>query len=615
MDIEDTDYAPEANSSDNESSRSRETAPRKRHRRRRAAGQPYDPPLKRRKGNLHPKYATLLNGEIADASAGITKDPGDPPLRPHSQVGAVVWTAAEQRAYFSAVGRLGRGDSAGIASRIGGTKSALEVRQYTVLLEAAGRVRRGDADRVLRAPRAVDIPAATELGTELCLALEAAADDLSVRLEAREEQLEQQRWAGRWLITPGIALVLEHQLRQPEHRQEILAHMPFAGLFRLGSWPRLSARVFMNSSVVPDGNWRCVSEEPPAVRATALADFYSLALSVTRRLVAASLFVAQSRIRARQAGGDNPRRGPRRVVVAAVRAKDVQAALASVGMRESSSREFWARAPRRLRLDVYKEEEAGGGSSDGGSENGEEGKEGTDINDPGLDLDSDENEEEEEDAMDQDNEIDTTYQYEPDIMSYDEVEAALGFPNPHIRPPTPSYRILPDVSSTSSESGGEDSDQNLTQPEAVVAENSDSDVSMKGEEDGNSDADLDSAIDPNLVAQDLAEATQHSSLYHADTARAREAIARSIRAELQLEAEADRFDSRASAREEARLWAMLRRGEDYSDVEKGRKRPPKVSGNSTYRAGLEVEADGEDGHWRDYTEYYADWEFDRAAGT
>ncbi|KAI4867089.1 hypothetical protein F4820DRAFT_229009 [Hypoxylon rubiginosum] len=628
MDIDDTDYAPQADSSDNEPFRSGETAPRKRHRRT-ADPSSYVPPLKRRKGTLHPKYITLLNGEIADASAGIVKDPEDSvhSVLRHSQVGAVVWTAAEKQAYFSALGRLGRDDSAGIATRIGTTKSALEVRQYTALLEEADRARRSDGDRVRRAPRAVDIPAAVELGTELCLALEAAADDVSLRQEMHEARLEQKRWAsGRWLVTPSLVPVLEHQLRQPKRRQELLARMPFAELFRLDAWPRLSARIFMNSAVVPDGNWRCVSEEPPAVRATALADFYALALSVTRRLVAASLFVAQSRIRAKQVG--DRRRDHR--VRPFVRAKDVQAALASAGLKEGS-REFWARAARRLRLDVYDDYDSQSEVSSGAEEE-EEGKkeeessssvpeareqsnEDTDINDPDF-----ENDENEEDILDQDHETDTVF--EPDIMSYDEVEAALGFPTPHSsRPPTPSYRILPDVSSTSSESESDDSDQDLPQPEA--ASNPDPDVPMEGElkddpddddlnSDDNSDADPDAVeIDPDLVAQDLAEATRHSSLYDADTARARQAISRAIQAELQLEVQADLSDGRASAREEARLWGLLRRGDDYHREEEKKGR---LSRSGMYQPGLEggLEADGGN-DWREHTEYYGEWEFDRRA--
>ncbi|KAI1775219.1 hypothetical protein F4818DRAFT_42377 [Hypoxylon cercidicola] len=596
MDTEYTDYIPQANSSDNEASSSRESALGKR--RRRTAEPPHIPPLKRQKGTLHPKYVTLLNGEIADASTGIVKDPDDSFLG-RTQVGAVVWTAAEKQAYFSAVARLGRDDSAGITARIG-TKSVLEVRQYTMLLEGADRARRSDADRVQRAPRTVDIPAAAELSTELCLALEAAADDLSVRQEMHETRLEQKRWANRWLVTESLVPVLEHQLQQPEHRPELLAHMPFAELFHLGTWLRLSARVFMNSAVVPDGNWRCASGDPPAVRTTALGDFHALALSVTRRLVATALFIAHSRIRAKQAGDRRHRVG------ALVKAKDVQAAVASVGLKENN-REFWARAPRRLRLDVYDDYDSQSEASPGAdaeqeekdnagvSEKGVRGDEFTDINDP--DADNDENEEE-QDVLDQDNETNTTY--EPDILSYDEVEAALGFPNPHTLPPKRSYDILPDVSSTSSESDG--SDQDVSQPEA---ESPGPEVLMEDEdqsEEQNSDLDAD------LVARDVEEATEYSSLYCADTARARQAIARGIRAQLRLEAEADKFDSRTGAREEARLWGMLRRGDDYE--EKGGEVKPKPASGMP-EPGLGGEVDG--GNWRDHTEYYGEWEFDRRA--
>ncbi|KAI1763777.1 hypothetical protein GGR53DRAFT_496473 [Hypoxylon sp. FL1150] len=610
MDTEDTDYGPRGDSSEDESSSSRADAPqRKRHRR--TAEPPDAPPLKRRKGTLHPKYVNLLNAEIADASNGVIKEPEDRHLS-DTQVGALVWTAAEKKSYFSALGRLGRDDMAGIASRIG-TKSVLEVQQYTMLLEAADRAGPSEADRIQHAPRALDIPAAAELSTELCLALEGAADALSLRQEAREAKLEQQRWgASRWLVTPALALVLEHQLRQPATLRDLRTHAPFAELFHLGRWLRLSEHVFMNSTVVPDGNWTCVSEDPPAIRATALADFHALALRVTKRLVSAALFVAHSRVRAKQARGDL-----RRSVSAVVKAKDVRAAVASVGLEEGS-REFWARAARRLRLDVYDEcdyqseavspgmdDEEGGedeDDSDGESEFGEElGEKITDGN--GSDLKP----EDEQDVLNQEGGRDAVF--EPDIMSYDDVEAALGFPGLHSLPRKPSYRILPDVSDTSSESESDAADEDINQPEV---ENPDSDVPMEDgddQDDIKSEADVDDAIDPDLVAEDLAEATQNSSLYYADTARARQAMARTIQAELQMEAEADIFDSRTSAQEEAQLWALLRRGDSYEESE--REGTPKLAGSGK-RSGLDLDGDRRD-NWRDHTEYYNDWEFDSSA--
>ncbi|KAI0161651.1 hypothetical protein GGR52DRAFT_585908 [Hypoxylon sp. FL1284] len=630
MDIEDSDYILPVNSSDDEPS-----SPRKR--RRRAAEEPHLPPLKRQKGTLHPKYVSLLNGEIADAAAGIVKAPDDPQLG-HSRVGAVLWTAAEKQAYFSALGRLGRDDCAGIAARIG-AKSALEVRQYTMLLDEADRTRcaeGGDRRRALLN----DAPAAAELSTELCAALEAAADDAAVRQEEREARLEQKRWgsSSRWLVTASLVPALEYQLRE-RHDQQLLTRMPFVELFRLGNWLRLSERVFMNSAVVPDGNWRCASAEPPAVRATALADFYSLTISLTRRLVSAALFIARSRFKAKQAGD----RRAGRAISAVVKARDVHAALASVSMKEGARREFWARAARRLRLDVYKDDEDEDDSESGAlsgaeeensddregekgghggdpSEQGERDDQDTDIDDP--DFVDDEN------MIDEGRESDAIW--EPEIMSYDEVEAALGFPNPHARPPKPSYEILPDVSSTSSESDGESAPSDQGSPREPQTEaNTDADVPMNDEGEGDDHSSdggdgSDAAADPDaeLVALDLAEASQHAALY-ANTARSRQALARTIRAELRLEAEADALDLRASSREEARLLGMLRRGEDYhnhdgdyDDDEKTDK--TKEDDEATpgagkwWRPGLDGEADGA-GDWRDRTEYYGEWEFDRGS--
>ena len=78
-----------------------------------------------------------------------------------------------------------------------------------------------------------------------------------------------------------------------------------------------------------------------------MEDFYSLVQSITRRIIATTLTVANSRIRRRK-----------EFTSAKVRPRDVKAAISSLGMN-NDSRKFWATAARRLRLNVYNNENGG----------------------------------------------------------------------------------------------------------------------------------------------------------------------------------------------------------------------------------------------------------------
>ncbi|KAI1409355.1 hypothetical protein F5Y13DRAFT_203539 [Hypoxylon sp. FL1857] len=584
------------------------------------------PPLKRAKGVFNPRYLAVLNEDIADATSGLTKE--DPhsstlpsPLLPltHSQLGAVLWTATEKQAFFSALARLGRDDLPGIAARIG-SKSALEVHQYTALLDTASRARRSDETKRRRAPRPVDIPSAAELSTELSAALEAAGDSLALRQEAHEASLEQKRWGGRWLITAELASVLEHQLQQQQRRRRGRGEsnadelMPaFVELFPLRNWVRLPERVFMNASVArfADGNWRSVAEERPAVRATALADFYSLAVSVTRRLVSAALFVAGSRVRAKQAVD---RRGR---ISAIVKTKDVQAAVASVGMKENS-REFWARAARRLRLDVYgDEDEDGEEGSARTDENLEEGDEGADEETDVDTASEDDSSEEEGQALSDADSGYEDYESEPDIMSYSAVEAALGFPSTNTASRTgDSDNELREVSGFNiSLDSGSDSDSDFISDEFSDGEDAglsdrnqdDEDMPMKSSPGSPTEP----PIDAEALEQDLIEALTYSALDYGDTTRSRQALQNRLKIEQRLWADAERLDERVSAAEEARLWSLLR-GDETIRAKTEEKEPDllmleseselKLSGRRTGLADLS-------GNWRDHTEYYSEWEF------
>ncbi|KAK6957875.1 hypothetical protein Daesc_000664 [Daldinia eschscholtzii] len=623
MDLDDDpEYRPADSGSDNEPSRppppssppSGESTRKRRHRA--VEPSPAVSLSKRQKGGFNFQYLNLLNEEISDAAVGIIRDESLD-LAP-AQVGVVSWTPSEKQAFFSALGRLGRDDIAGIAARVG-TKSPLEIRQYLVLLDEAERARRENDGKRHRALRPVDVPAAVELSTELCAALEQAADGIALRCDKYEAALEQKRWQGRWLVTTQLARVLEHQQRASSNRSnDVTAETndlpPFAELFALRNWLQLSERIFMNSSVVPDGNWRGISEEPPSIRATALADFHSLVLSVTRRLVSATLYVASSRVRVKRAGDRRNRTSD------LVKVKDVQAAVASVGMAENS-RQFWARAARRLRLDVYDDEqddrkEEISGMTDQEYLSGREGDDHEDLDTETEDIiESNVGEEDEERNAPSEidnNEADPSSTSSSPPLSYDEVETALGFPptpRPSSHPPQELPTDLPSIPSSPSEPSFSDSDSG-SGSDSNSAANSNSDVPMKDPSEEEQDNE---EKDPPALALDLREALTYTASYdHASTARSRDALRARIRMEHELWADAERFDARAAAREEARLWRVVYDGrgrvkeeedeeheEEEGEDEKGEEGPEIGRRSALVDLGA---------NWREHIEYYSEWE-------
>ncbi|KAI0971354.1 hypothetical protein F4678DRAFT_81120 [Xylaria arbuscula] len=568
------------------------------HRKRQAEGfiARTDPPLKRRKSDFTSAYLNLLNQDIQDASSGLINGSQDDSAPESTQIGAVKWSAAEKTAFFAALSRLGKDDLAGISARIG-TKGELEVRQYLVFLEARPR---GANEGKRGALRPVDVPAAAEIGAECAASLEAAADGLSLRQESYEEDVERERWGSKWLVTAPLARILEDAVllrsqesrpsspRDGEGRRErarkrkeegeddggeeewdeeakrnCLVEMPFLQLFPVHNWLRLADRVFMNSTV-SDGDWRAVSEEdaPPAIQATALADFHALAISVTRRLLLAAMYVAESRIRTRSLAGTPRRRRGR------LRVEDVHAAVSSLGMKRDS-REFWARCARRLRLEVVDH-----GADEDDLDEREDEDTGTDQGDgEGMDVDDemsiagsssgnsggDTDQGAEQSDQDEDDDEDYT------IMSYEEVEAALGYPadtHTRSRPSSPDSDAFPSPREDTSSSNSADE---LQHEDELIKEEQDDD-----DNEGLNTESIKRDIEEAMISQTPLEypddddddtADQLQSTLHALKSR--------IRAEHRLERDAERADAIASADAEAKLWAVLRGDGDVKS--KGRR--------------------------------------------
>ncbi len=139
-----------------------------------------------------------------------------------------------------------------------------------------------------------------------------------------------------WLIGPANHKII---------RKAAPANLKSISLFKVGRWLTLSQRVFMNAAE-PDYNWKYLpGRRAPAIRATALEDFRSLLISLTRRLVATSLSMAESRARSKGVYYTTRRR---------VRRRDVEAATASLGLK-TNSKDFWAKCARRLGIHVHDE--------------------------------------------------------------------------------------------------------------------------------------------------------------------------------------------------------------------------------------------------------------------
>ncbi|KAI0899608.1 hypothetical protein F4806DRAFT_453271 [Annulohypoxylon nitens] len=611
---DDSDYNPSASSSTDDN------RPSERKRRRRPTTPPSAPvsASKRQKPAFNQHYLHLLNQDISDVASGLLNESSSITALPlaelePTQLGAVHWAVSEKQSFFTALARLGRDDIDSIASLIG-SKSALEVRQYLYYLDTADRARRASGKRH-RGVGPLGIPAAAELSAELTVALDAAADALASRQETHEASLEQKRWGGRWLVTKPLAEVLEARFRELGHagaEPGAVSHHsdlpPFVELFPLRNWLKLSDRVFMNSSV-EDGNWRFASDpeveadEHPAIRATALADFYSLTLSVTRRLVSAALYVASSRIRAKRAV-DSTRHN------AVVKRNDVWAAAASVGLKEGS-REFWARAARRLRLDVLddrddfdisgEEEENDENEEVVGDEEDLSGEDESQVMDVDNASQGDTNEVEEEQSIpsieqQEDQEDESDY----DIMSYDAVEAALGFPNPKTntadespRDPEFASRSGFDTAMDATPTSDSDADSLSDTPE-IDLENQDQDP----------DHPPSPPIDSALLSADLTEALTYSALDYIPTSRSKQALIHRLKAEQRLWADAEALDIAASAAEEARLWSILRGEPPKLQTESPKPDPGLALGGSGKRSGEEDQV----GNWRDRTEYYSAWE-------
>ncbi|KAH8592965.1 hypothetical protein B0O99DRAFT_674095 [Bisporella sp. PMI_857] len=302
---------------------------------------------KRLKSFYSNDYRELLNKEISDAvTRAIPED--QVPLQ-FSQIGSIIWTAEEKGLFFTALARLGRDNIPGIAHHIR-SKSQLEVQEYIFVLHEAliKRLEKRIRSELLDF---VDFPAAVEVSDECSGVLERAGDALTSREECWEIEREKAKWDDEsWLLTQKVSKWIGRQRRDAKEEAEIEASFPAAIFFDLKNWLELSRQVFMNPGAPhEEENWENLAEagETPAIRATALQDFHSLAASITKRLVSTTLFCTLSRQRSKKS---------KLLKHSSVNPADVAAAVKILGL-EPNSHDFWVRCARRCNLKVIRDED------------------------------------------------------------------------------------------------------------------------------------------------------------------------------------------------------------------------------------------------------------------
>ncbi|KAF2279331.1 uncharacterized protein EI97DRAFT_172680 [Westerdykella ornata] len=318
-------------------------------------------------GHYKDAYRTLYNEDVKDAAIRFRSDASFHP--PRAQIGVSTWSVEEKSTFFAALERLGKDDIPGIATAVK-TKSIPEVRQFLLLLQDTS-TQQGSLMVTLR-----DVPPASEISPECSEHLELAADALAWYQERFEAKKEQERFGNLWLITPEIAEEIEAAIpssrrpslssseppeaagqadagsvQAPQPTSQILQDIPEANLLNTSNLLQLSTEVFMNGSASPPSwypHWttlRSPLASRPSIYRTALIDFHTLVLSLTKRLVQASIVQATSRIRTQ---GWRVKKG----VTSLVKKRDALTAIDMLRLPRNSQ-ERWRRVARRCGLRVF----------------------------------------------------------------------------------------------------------------------------------------------------------------------------------------------------------------------------------------------------------------------
>ena len=316
------------------------------------------------KSDVLRSYRDLLNSNIAEVLEPTESTVSD--ALPPSQIGTSFWTSKEKDRLFAAIQSHGPGNLQALALAIG-TKAEPEIKAYILLLQEG--VRELETKTTQQFGPA-DFPAAVETDPDLLKAEELLATAIEEKAKAVEEAREKQQWGEEsWLIDDDAAASLEERYGSSnadatnddddveESRPETSHNtsddeksdkgsIPSAELLNAATLLELSRTLFMNS-INPEMNWQILSqkeesEQRPSIRRTAFDEIHNLVVSLTRRLMQASIFQALSRLRV----------SSETRLLPYVNGFDVVAARETMGLKTQRP-EYWVDAVKRCGIEVY----------------------------------------------------------------------------------------------------------------------------------------------------------------------------------------------------------------------------------------------------------------------
>lgn len=321
------------------------------------------------KQNLSRAYRDLLNADIEDARR---RSSGKAVSLDSSQIGRSYWTAHEKDCLFRRIERTGLRDLKDLNQAVP-TKSDAEIKAYLLLLDESlsSSATYGTSTEQLDMS---DVPAASEVPSDLESALDAAATALECHVHDHDVKAEQKVNGDVWLIDIQAAdqIELEYEIsheqqgnaeNELDNTSAAAGHAPAPAslaaatkpesLLRPAALLELSSNLFMNNGEDEEQNWHHLDAlstdiDGPAMFRSALTDLHDLAIGLTRRLVQVVIFQAMSRLRAE----DSIRKDW--TPSANIRDADVHSALDLLNMPRSGER-YWASCARRCRVDVYSE--------------------------------------------------------------------------------------------------------------------------------------------------------------------------------------------------------------------------------------------------------------------
>jgi hypothetical protein len=288
--------------------------------------------------NILDAYASLVTEIENDITFSTVREAEE--VHNVHQHGAVIWTATEKEILYNVLDRKGKNGIREIAAAIG-TKSELEVMDHLRLLHR-GLASQHLLERHIKTVILGDVPAAAEVSEQCCAELEEYARGLRAKEDLESVRAARMRYDENWTVNTAQAQQLLVAEMDVPLRGDM--HLP-ANLLNLPTWIKLEQRFFMNfGGSQQEDNWVNIVQaknESPSISGDALMDFYALTVSITRRLIQASQFMAMSRLRSQRQYG--------RTRSNAVRKKDVKAAINILSMKQNRSN-FLLRLARRNEL-------------------------------------------------------------------------------------------------------------------------------------------------------------------------------------------------------------------------------------------------------------------------